>query len=321
MKLKNILLPTFALTVLSLVIGCKKEFPNVFNMFNAKLTLHKSEPYAVGEELKKEISATDSVLLDYTIESPDADMYQVALYKTGASSPALKVPVTDASQRRTFSGKFKLYARDLGPGSTSYRIWAYDKDGVYLGDGGKLITITVTPDLLFFTNRRIYVADSVDKIDECYLSISDGKLYSYTTGASHSATIDLGSFVRRDTIRNASGVVTSTTLNHYFYSLSADPLPFRHYDISTWTKRATLFSAPTAGSIAELNNNLNTGAKILAAAKTKTINLKNIPTALVASQLIYFKTPEEKYGVIFVHTIATDFSNRRYTQVSYKIAN
>ncbi|MCH5720278.1 hypothetical protein [Niabella hibiscisoli] len=260
-------------------------------------------------------------MLDYTIESPDADMYQIALYKTGATSPALKIPITDAAQRRTFSGKFKLYAKDLGAGTTSYRIWAYDKDGVYLGDGGKLISITVTPDLLFFTNRRIYVADSMDKTDECYLSISDGKLYSYTTAASHSATIDLGSFTRKDTVRNASGAVTSVTVNNYFYSLSSDPLPFGHYDISSWTKRATLFSAPATGSIADFNNNLNTGAKILAAAKTKTINLKNITTALAANQLIYFKTPEEKYGVIFVHALAVDYRDHRYTQVSYKIVN
>ncbi|MEI6950300.1 hypothetical protein V9K67_24175 [Paraflavisolibacter sp. H34] len=321
MKLRNSARSVLAMLFPVLLTGCKKEFPNVFNMFTVKLTLHESQPYAIGERLVMDISPTDSVLIDYTIESPDADMYQVALFKNGATVPAVKTPITETAKRRSFSGQFKLYAKDLGAGPTTYRVWAYDKEGVYLGDGYKTLTINVAADYRILADRKLFVADSVEKTDPSYLSLSDGKLYSYTTGAPHAASIDLGSFTRRDTVRNSSGAVTSVTVNNYLYSLSADPLPFQNNDISTWTKRATLFSAPVAGSAAVFNNDLNTGAKILAAAKARNISLKNITTPLAANQLIYFVTPEGKHGVIFIQALATDYRNHRYTHLSYKMAN
>ena len=77
-----------------------------------------------------EINSTDSAMIDYTIQSPDEDMYQIALYKTGGNAPVQKIPITDDAKRRSFSGQFKFYAKDLGAGESTYRIWAYDKNGV-----------------------------------------------------------------------------------------------------------------------------------------------------------------------------------------------
>ncbi len=308
-----------SITLMLTLMGCKKEFPNVFNMFDVQLTFHQSQPYAVDGDGYKEIDALDSVLIDYTIESPESDMYQIALFKMGGSSPVLKVPVNDPAQRRIYSGHFKLYAKDLGAGPTSYRIWAYDKDGVYLGDGGKRITIKVTSDMKYFPNRRLYVLDTA-QVDESYISLADGKTYSYTTGAPHSASIDLASYLRVDTTRNSNGT-NSYTYSNRFYSLSTEPLPFALHDISSWTKRQTLFSAPVNSNAAFFNNELNTGPKIIAAAKAKPPVLKIINAAIAANKLIYFLTPEGQYGVIFTQSLSVDFRNHRYTQISIKLVN
>src|SRR5690606_23594464 len=99
----------------------------------------------------------------------------------------------------------------------------------------------------------------------------------------------------------------TVTPRNYLYSLSANPLPFTHYDISSWAKRGTLFSKQVAkGSITDMVKKFNTSEKIEAEAKKQSINLTMVPASvneakslpLAAGQYIYFKTPEGKYGVI-----------------------
>ncbi|MCH5720271.1 hypothetical protein [Niabella hibiscisoli] len=243
-------------------------------MFKVKLTVNKSEPYAIGPDGVINIGPKDSAIIDYTIESPEADMYQVALYKTGGGLPSQRIPVTGGMNRRVYSGRFKFYAQDLGSGSTtSYRIWANDANGVYLGDGGLKFTIYVNSDMQYFTNRRLFTPDSVTGEEPCYLSLSDGQLYSYTTGGPHSATIDLGLFTKRDTtkVEVKDGVTTYTLANrNYLYSLSASPLPFAHYDISSWVKRGTLFSKQvTGGSITDIVKSLVPVLKLKRRQKSK----------------------------------------------------
>src|SRR5688500_12130355 len=99
----NVILSTFVL--FAGVLGCKKESKNIFNMFHAKLTFHVTALHAIGDDGYKDISTTDSVLIDYTIESPDADMFQVCLYKTGSTTPMVRIPIEEGSKRRTYSGK------------------------------------------------------------------------------------------------------------------------------------------------------------------------------------------------------------------------
>lgn len=330
------------LTVMIVGYGCKKgdlgepkhipltvpHVPNVLNMFHVKVTLHQSEPYAMTNEDVININPSDSVLLDFTIESPEADMYQVALYKTGGGLPQQRIPVTDTMDRRIYSGQFMFYGRDLGAGSTTtYRIWANDRSGVYLGDGGRKFTINVSSDMQYYTNKRVFLPDSLEGVEPCYLSLSDGKLYSYTTGADHSESIDLGVFSRKDTIIKSPGDTTFNTAT-YLYSLSADPLPFQSYDVGSWTKRKTLFSKTVnKGSVNDMAKKFNTADKIESEARKQDINLTMYPGSaeealdkpIASGQYIYFLTPEGKYGVILIQSISDDYRQETYLQLFWRI--
>lgn len=309
----KVLLPVLLLVMFA---SCKKDAPSIFDMFKVTLTFHQSEPYAVDENGDIEITSNDSVLVDYTLESPDEDMYVVCLYKTGGNIPIQKIPITDDGKRRSYSGTFKFHAKDLGAGLSSYRIWPLDKNGVYLGDGYKRVTINVLSDLKYFPNRKIYAADTTGKVNPCYLSIKDGNTYSYSTGAANSGDIDFAFYTKVV----PSGTTTKTEF--FIYSLTADPLPFTPYDISGWTKRSTLFSAPTNknANINTFRTRFNTGPKIEEEAKAVNIDLTHHPKALAANNFIFFKTPEGKYGVLFIHSVSNEnYNGIRYMVVSYKI--
>lgn len=340
MKIKNIMFTI--LTAMTVMCGCKKgdlgepkhlpwtvpHVPNILNMFHVKVSLHQSAPYAMTDKDVVNISTSDSVLIDFTIESPDADMYQVALYKTGGGLPKQRIPVTDTMDRRTYSGQFMFYGKDLGAGSTTtYRIWANDQSGVYLGDGGRKFIINVSSDLQYYTNKRVFMPDSVQGVEPCYVSLPDGKLYSYTTGAEHSESIDFGLFSRNDTIINNPGDTTFNTAT-YLYSLATDPLPFQQYDIGSWTKKKTLFSKPVnKGNVNDMAKKFNTATKIESEAKKQDINLSMYPGSaaealdkpLKSGQYIYFLTPEGKYGVILVQGSSEDYRHHEYLQLFWRI--
>jgi hypothetical protein len=308
----NALLPVLLLVIFA---SCKKEAPSILDMFRVKLTFNQSQPYAVDENGEIDLNATDSVLIDYTLESPDEDMFMICLYKTGSNAPAQKIPVTDNGKRRTYSGTFKFLAKDLGAGLTSYRIWPLDKNGVYLGDGYKRVTINVFSDIKYFANRKLFLPDSAEKVNPCYLSINEGNTYSYSTGATNAGNIDLGFYRKWELVNN---VVTERI---HMYSLSANPLPFVAYDISSWSKRGTLFSAPVTSnaSASTFRTRFSTGPKIVAEAKAVNINLLSSATPLAANQFIFFKTPEGKYGVLFIQAFSYDYDFRRYILLSYRM--
>jgi hypothetical protein len=298
-----------------MVASCKKESKNIFNMFDVSLTLHNDKPNAVSEYV--EANPGDSLVVDFTINSQTKDMYMICVLKVGSNTPFIKIPVTDAGKRRSYSGVIDLVA-DQGVGTTSYRIWALDKEGVYLGDGYKKITIHVLADYRHLPNRSLYFPDSAGRQSNCYLSLSKGTTYSYTTGAEHAADIDLGIY-RKPVFNPTTGDLIGYTIN--LYSLSASPNPFTPYDVSSWTKRATLFSAPVNGSANNFRDMFKTGKAIEAEAKKKTINLTQISGGLLANQFVYFLTPEGKYGVLMVNAYTDDYNGQPFMNVSVKIQN
>src|SRR5690242_742288 len=123
MKIRHKTKALLPVLLLVMFASCKKEAPSILNMFKVKLTFNQSQPNAVDENGEIELTSKDSVLIDYTIESPDEDMYIICLYKAGANQPEQKIAITDDGKRRVYSGTFKFKASDLGAGSTSYRIW------------------------------------------------------------------------------------------------------------------------------------------------------------------------------------------------------
>ncbi|WP_026903126.1 hypothetical protein [Pedobacter glucosidilyticus] len=288
--------------------SCEKESENIFNMFtDVTVTFKGDHPFSVTDY--KEVNDGDSVYIDYTVTSAKQDMYQINVLEVGSAVPFLRIPITDETKRRSFSGVVKLRA-NVKSGKTSYRVWPVDRRGVYMGDGYKQVTIDVKPNFNHISNRRVYLPDTVAKVLPCYFSIKTGNTYSYTTGEASSADIDFGIF------RTSS---TTPVIN--LYSLSANPLPFAPYNISTWTKRATLFSAPVNGHANTFNNTLRTGTIVETEARRRTINLRATTTGLVAGSAVYFLTPENKYGCILVNAVSTDIEGKPFINISVKVQN
>lgn len=318
MKKRHSIIASIPVLLLVIFASCKKTAPNIFDMFNVKLTFNQSAPFAVDENGEFELTSKDSVIVDYTIESPDADMYMICLYKTGGNAPIQKIPITDGGKRRVYSGTFKFYAKDLGAGISSYRIWPLDQAGVYLGDGYKTVNINVLSDLKYWSNIKAFAADTVEKVTPSFLSLGDAKTYNYNEASAKSGSIDFAFYHKFIKVGN------TTTEQVHMYSLTANPNPYVPYDVSSWTKRGTLFSAPQTSNVSAAfwKTRFNTGPKIEAEAKAVTINLTSTTTPILDADkpsFVFFKTPEGKYGVIYFISRNFDYLGRRYVWLSYKM--
>lgn len=301
-----------AIAMLFVFSSCKKETTNIFNMFDdVKVTYHSVSPYAVTDY--KEVNPGDSVYLEYTIESAKKDMYAVAIFETSAAIPS-KIILTDA-QRRSYSGVVKL-KMNTRVGKISYRIWALDKSGVYLGDGYKTITLEVKSDYDYWAGRELKIPDTLEKVNKCYFALSSGELFNYSNGAANSAKIDMGLF--RVPVLDGTGKLSG--YKYDVYALNSNPLPFTAYDISSWTKRATLYAAPKTGQSSAFLN-LRTGEQITTAGKSAKPTLTRTNTGLIAGSLFYFLTPEGKYGAFYVNSIETNNVGKAvFMNVDVKIA-
>lgn len=298
--MKRIKYFAIALITSALLFACKKDTESIFNMFDdVTVTYHSNSPYDVTDY--KEVSSGDSVHLDYTIASSNKDMYMVCVYEAGAAIPFIKIPLT-SSERRTYSNVVKL-KMNAKVGKTSYRIWALDSGGIYIGDGYKTITIDVKSNFNYWSSRNLFVPDTVGKSSKSYLSVVTGDTYSYTEGATNSANIDLGfAFNGTPTI----------------YSLNASPLPFTPYDISGWTKKTTLVAAAKTNQGSAFLN-LRTSEQIESAGKSAKPALKSV-AALAAGSLFYFITAEGKYGAFYINYITQSNSNKgTFMNVDIKI--
>ncbi len=319
MKIKNI--QKLLLTAAGIVLlgSCAKKSDNIFNMFgDVTVTFNNRSPYAVTDY--KLVNDGDSVYVDYTINSAKEDMYSVTVERSAGSSSGIEritTRITDDSRRRSYSDVLKLkMARD---GKTSYRIYAMNQKGTYIGDGYKNVTIEQSPSYMIYANRNIYLPDTTTKVAPSFFSLAEGMAYSYTNGAANAAKIDFGIWRRPD--------ASATTLQYVYnlYSISVPTNPFPLYDISSWTpKRATRFSAPVTS---QTNNFLYTavsGSAIEALAKARTINLlatagTTASNGLVAGSAVFFLTPEGKYGMLQINSITTDYDRKPYINVSVKM--
>lgn len=283
--MKNIKIKIIGILAISSLMfyGCKKEGENIFNMFDdVTVTFSAKSPYAVTDY--KEVNPGDSVYIEYTISSAKKGMYAVNVFEAGSAIPFIKIPLTEA-QRRSYSNVVKLKMNSK-VGRTSYRVWALDSAGVYLGDGYKNITIDVKSDYDYWSSRNIYAPDTLGKSSQSYLSVVSGKTFSYNEGVTQSANIDFGYVFN---------------VSHTIYALNTSPLPFLPYDISAWTKRATLVAAAKTNQGAAFLN-LRTGEQILTAGKSAKPTLKSVGS-LAAGSLFYFLTPEGKYGAFYINYI------------------
>jgi hypothetical protein len=258
------------------------------------------------------LNPKDSIYFDVTVTSP-TDMSYIEIQKNGTRVDTFRL---NSTNNRSFSF-IKGYRVDSIPGDYSYRVMARDARAVYMGDGGKMFTVTVVPDFHFWSYRILQVPDSVAKTNKTYYSSRDGKTYSYTDGAANSASIDFGYYWDTTGRGTAS---TSDDLKHTIYSLSAAQPQLAFYDISSWTKNVTLLKKmPTSvnfvtgltsgGALQTLiGGNMNSGTS----SKVTTVS------TAAGSNVIGFKTAAGKFGAILIRFVNGDSPNQT-TQIEVDV--
>jgi hypothetical protein len=159
----------------------------------------------------------------------------------------------------------------------------------------------------------------VNKTNKCYYALNSGSVYSFTEGAAVSNTIDFGYFFDTTFMSTPS---TTDDLGHTIYALTVNQPQLGFYDISSWTKRATVFKK--LPSSVNFNTGLTSGgaintlvAKNMASGTSASIN--KITTA-GGNNTIGFRTVEGKYGaILFRFFSANSPSKETFIDIDVKI--
>lgn len=320
MKTKNIQRLFLITLSVFLFAACKKESENIFTMFtDVTVSFNNSDPRCVTDT--KVVKDKDEVWIDFTINSASEDMYSYTIEKSsGSQTPERTIyTINDPTKRRSFSDIIKLVMnRD---GKTTYRIYALNQKGIFIGDGKKSVTIDVNPSYMIYANRDIFLPDTVGKSLPSFFSLNDATSFSYTNAATNAAKIDFG--IYRKLASNSTPTAISYTYNLYSPSITINPLTV--YDISAWTpKRTTKFSAPITGQAAAFLTGAVSGSTIETLAKARVINLDatagtTLANGLNSGSAVFFLTPEGKYGIMYINVITSDFQKRPYMNVSVKV--
>lgn len=283
--MKKYIVGLFAIVVL--LTACQKKVDPV-DTYDVKVEYRAGAKNLTGDIT---VNPKDSIFLDFTITSP-TDMSFVEIQRNGTRLDTFRL----SADKRSFSLR-KGYQVDSSAGDYRYRVLARDSRAVFMGDGGKEFTVTVTPDFDFWSYRILSVPDTTAKTNKCYYSTKDGKTYSYSESAAVSGSIDFGYYYD-----------TATANKHTFYALSSPQPQLSFYDISSWTKNATVFKKMaasvnfvtglrSAGAINTLiKNNMTSGT----AAKVTALSTS------AGSNVIGFRTVTGKYGAILVRFISQD---------------
>ncbi|WP_443939421.1 hypothetical protein [Pedobacter sp. MW01-1-1] len=319
MKTKNIKIFLLAISML-FAFSCKKEAENIFNMFeDVTVTYNNSDPKCVIDY--KQVNEKEEVWIDYTINSANEDMYSVVVERTTGTGFDRQTFTPSAAQRRSYSNIFKyVMQRD---GKTSFRVYAMNQKGVYIGDGYKKVVVDQNPSYKVFASRVIYLPDTVAKVLPSFFSLNNGTSYSYTDGAANSDKIDFGIY-RTPYLNTTSGLIEYAV---NLYSISTPTNPFPIYNISAWNpKRTTKFSAPITGQATVFVNSAISGGTIETLAKARTINLNatvgtTAANSLAAGSAVFFLTPEGKYGMMLINSVTSDYDKKPLLNVSVKIQN
>jgi len=258
------------------------------------------------------VNPKDSIYFDFTINSQNPMTY-VEIQKNGARIDTFRL---NSSNNKSFS-KVIGYRADSAAGNYTYRVLARNEKAVFMGDGGKEFTVTVTPDFSFWSYRILQVPDSVNKTNKCYYSSVDGKIYSYSDGAANSPKIDFG-FYWDTTGRGTT--VTTDDLKHTIYSLSSPQPQLGFYDISTWTKNNTLLKKmPTSVNFV---SNLTSGGAIQTLIggnmTSGTASKVTLVSTTAGSNVIGFKTVTGKFGAILIRYVKGD-SPAKETQIEVDV--
>lgn len=302
----------FLFLLLGTLLSCKREGDNIFNLFeDVSVTLHEDDERNIGTY--KDVAVGDSIFVDFTISSAAKDMHQVWIFYNGAGAAALRIPLSE-TEKRSFRYVYKIKADKVG--LSSFRIMAVDKEGVFMGDGYKSVTYNVQSDYAHLNNRVLYMPDSVAQRSACFINLMEGKTYTYAEAKANPEKIDFGLY-RTYTV-GSNGTIT---YSYNLYSLSLNTIPFKAFDFTDLAGkgRATYFSGIQNNQATAFLNTLTSGSTIQSnAISRKTTNLSL--NDLKVGSMFYFKTPDEKYGVVIVNALS-GFDNNRYLNISIKRQN
>lgn len=302
----------FVVLLLGILFSCKREGDNIFNLFeDVSVTLHMENEHNIGTY--KDVAVGDSIFVDFTISSKSKDMHQVWIFYNGAGAAVLKIPLEE-TEKRSFRYVYKIRADKVG--ESTFRIMAVDKEGVFMGDGYTSVTYNVLSDYVHLNNRVLNMPDSVNRSSACFIDLVEGKTYTYAEAKLHPEKIDLGMYRTYKVESNGN-----ITYQYSIYSLQAAPIPFGAFDFTglAGKGRVTYFSGIQNNQASSFLNTLTSGQVIQAnAISRKTANLKL--EDLKVGSLFYFKTPDEKYGVVIVNALS-GFDNNRYLNISIKRQN
>jgi hypothetical protein len=302
----------FLFLLLGTLLSCKREGDNIFNLFeDVSVTLHQEDERNIGTY--KDVAVGDSIFVDFTISSAAKDMHQVWIFYNGAGAAALRIPLSE-TEKRSFRYVYKIKADKVG--LSSFRIMAVDKEGVFMGDGYKSVTYNVQSDYAHLNNRILYMPDSVAQRSACFINLMEGKTYTYAEAKANPEKIDFGLY-RTYTV-GSNGTVT---YSYNLYSLSLNTIPFKAFDFTDLAGkgRASYFSGIQNNQATAFLNTLTSGSTIQSnAISRKTTNLSL--NDLKVGSMFYFKTPDEKYGVVIVNALS-GFDNNRYLNISIKRQN
>ena len=308
----------------SLVLGlflsaCEKKVEPI-DSFNVTVEFRNSG----GKFLTGDVTLNpkDSIYFDFTISSP-TDMSYIEIQRNGSRIDTFRL---NNSNKRSFS-LIKGYRVDSAAGEYTYRVLARDDRAVFMGDGGKMFTVTVTPDFYFWSYRILQVPDTVNKINKTYYSTTEGKTYSYSEGAANSAKIDFGYYW--DTTGRGTAAANDD-VRHTFYALSSPQPQLGFYDISSWAKNATVFKKmPSSGnppvvpvSSANFVSQLTSAGAIqtlIGANMTSGTSSRITMLATTANNnVIGFRTASGKLGAILIRYVNGDSPNKE-TQIEVDV--
>ena len=237
------------------------------------------------------VNPKDSIFFNFTVVS-EKDMKYVGIQKNPADLIAFVAKDTLSAANKNSFTAIKKFAADSAAGVYKYRVLALDAAGIYVGSSE--LVVTVTSDFNFYSFKTLYVPDTTAKTNQTFFATTTGQTFSNSTVGTNSGLIDFGYFYD-----------TASAKKHTIYALNITPVPtqFSFYDMSSWTKNATIFkkvTTPTFASLTSSGSLRTAGLANLASGATSSVS------ALAANNIILFKTAAGKYGALQVNFINAD---------------
>lgn len=299
------------LVALSIVFAACQKKADPIDDFQVTVEYRSTNAKTITSDVT--LNPKDSIYFDFTITSPD-DMSYIEIQRNQVRIDTFRL--TNFANKKSFS-LVKGYRADSVPGDYSYRVLARNDRAIFMGDGGKQIKVTVRPDFDFWSYRILQVPDTTNKTNKAYYSSTEGKVYSYNEGGANSAKIDFGFYW--DTTGRGTAVTTDD-IKHSFYALNSAQPQLGFYDITSWTKNATLLKKmPTAVNFV---SGLTSGGAIqtlIGGNMTSGTSSKvTLVSTTAGSNVIGFRTAAGKFGAILVRYVNGDSPNKE-TQIEVDV--